>query len=95
MSLGGGNAAGVFNKETLEAATANLHLLAPAGYGGVVYDVEHVEGHGLDSTGRDELVTLFEKSFKRAKELKLIVCITTSHSAPYAASSPDTPASKL
>lgn len=54
--------------------TRDLHLLKSNGYGGIVYDIEGVDG---------DCVQLFEESFIAAKALGLEVIVTTSHSGPY------------
>lgn len=54
--------------------TRDLHLIKSNGYGGIVYDIEGVDG---------DCVSLFEESFAAAKAIGLEVIVTTSHSGPY------------
>jgi hypothetical protein len=82
ITLGGGNAAGMFSVDALQQITADMQLIIDAGYSGIVYDVEETVGSSLD------LITAFKKSFSAAKQLGLATVVTTSHSAPYQTSSP-------
>lgn len=52
----------------------------PHSFHGVCFDIE-------STNGEEDLVEAFEKAFKALKKAGLLVMVTTSHSAPYAASS--------
>lgn len=87
VSLGGGNAAGVFNPSNLAAITALCSqggaLFKQAGYVGIVYDVEEVDGDM-------SMVNAFSQSFQAChQQAGLRVIVTTSHSAPYQTQTPD------
>merc|ERR1712150_452245 len=51
--------------------------MGAAGYVGVMYDVEEVQGPS------STMAPLFSKSFEAMKSAGLLVMVTTSHSAPY------------
>jgi hypothetical protein len=53
-----------------------LELVPEAGYSGIVFDIEVVDGSS------EILVFLFKAVFEKAKSLNLTVVVTTSHSAP-------------
>jgi len=86
VSLGGGNAAGMFDANSLAAITAHCNgggsIFKQAGYSGIVYDVEEV-------IGDMSIVSSFSQSFQACKQAGLAVIVTTSHSAPYQTSTPD------
>lgn len=77
LTVGGGNSAGLFSASTLAAVTAKAAAIKAAGYDGIMYDVEEVQGPS------SSLVPLFKQSFAAMKGAGLIVGVTTSHSAPY------------
>ncbi len=85
LSLGGGNAAGEFDANSI-AATATPTAIAAiiaAGYGGVMYDVEEVNGPAADT------VPAFAAAFAALKNSSLLVGVTVSHSAPYQTDTPE------
>jgi len=84
LSLGGGNAAGTFSSSVLDNIATNCADIATAGYHGVMFDVEVVTGTS------EEVVPAFAAAFQACKEAKLMVGVTTSHSAPYQTSTPAT-----
>lgn len=83
LSLGGGNAAGMFTSNTLSAITAKASRIKAAGFAGVMYDVEEVKGPS------SIMSALFAKSFAAMRDAGLLVGVTTSHSAPYACDTPE------
>jgi len=82
LTLGGGNSAGLFTASTLTALTAKADTIKAAGFAGVMYDVEEVDGPS------STMAPLFAKSFVAMRNAGLIVAVTTSHSAPYACDTP-------
>ena len=74
LSLGGGNAAGLFTKIALANIDAAISADALKGWQGVVYDIEE---------GDSGLAAAFKTSFANAKAKGLSVLVTTSHSRPY------------
>eukprot|EP00040_Diaphanoeca_grandis_P019623 m.103749 g.103749 ORF g.103749 m.103749 type:complete len:260 (-) comp27515_c0_seq2:253-1032(-) len=82
LTLGGGNAAGVFSAETVQQITKDMDKIPAAGYKGVAYDAEIIDGASAT------MIPLFAASFAKAKELGLMVIITVSHSAPYECDTP-------
>ena len=54
-----------------------MNLITKAGYSGIVFDVEEVEGSS------EKMNPAFDKAFMLAKSINLVVGITISHSAPY------------
>jgi len=83
LSLGGGNAAGMFTSSTLSAITAKASAIKKAGFAGVMYDVEEVKGPS------STMSPLFAQSFAAMRNAGLLVGVTTSHSAPYACDTPE------
>jgi len=77
ITLGGGNSAGLFTEATLTTLSAKADAIKAAGYVGVMYDVEEVQGPS------STMAPLFSKSFQAMKSAGLLVMVTTSHSAPY------------
>lgn len=82
LSLGGGNAAGMFTDDSLSDIVKDLPLVVAANYSGIVFDVEEVEGP------TSTMIPAFAKAFAACKRLGLIVTVTTSHSAPYQTDTP-------
>ena len=82
LSLGGGNAAGMFTEEALTTIIKDLPLVITANYSGIVFDVEEVVGSS------STMAPLFAEAFAACKRLGLIVTVTTSHSAPYQTDTP-------
>ena len=78
----GGSGDVVFTPQLVQHIEEQLPLLAAAGYHGVLYDVEAVNG----STSL--LLPAFASLFNASSALGLRVGVTTSNSAPYAASDP-------
>ena len=74
LSLGGGNAAGLFTKTALANIDAAISSNALQGWQGVVYDIEE---------GDSGLAAAFRSSFANSKAKGLSVLVTTSHSRPY------------
>ena len=60
--------------------SAEIKALKDAGFAGVCFDIEETEGE-------QELIDAFEATFAMLKKEGLEVMVTTSHSAPYEASS--------
>ena len=58
----------------------SLDRVKEAGFHGVCFDIEMTKGE-------KELAEAFEKAFAACRSAGLLVLVTTSHSAPYAASS--------
>jgi len=82
LTLGGGNAAGVFTASALSRITSKADTIKAAGFKGVMYDVEEIVGPS------SSMAALFAESFSAMREAGLIVGVTTSHSAPYQCDSP-------
>ena len=81
LSLGGGGT--MWNVESLSGLTAGSKDIADikeAGFAGICFDVEETEGE-------QELIDAFEATFAMLKKEGLEVMVTTSHSAPYEATS--------
>ena len=76
ITLGGGNAAGIFTVEKIDQVKQDLSKVIDAKYSGIVFDVEYAEG---DEKG---LISSFQSVFKECKKLNLEVIVTMSHSAP-------------
>lgn len=74
LSLGGGNAAGIFTRAALTQIDADINSQALKGWQGVVYDIEE---------GDAGLAAAFKASFANSKRNGLSVLVTTSHSRPY------------
>jgi len=82
LSVGGANRNGLINAQRLEdySTSEGLDQIKAAGFEGVCFDVESTEGE-------QELVTALERAFAACKRAGLLVMVTTSHTAPYAAAS--------
>ena len=74
LSLGGGNAAGLWSLTALANMDAAISANALQGWQGVVYDIEE---------GDSGLAAAFARSFANTKAKGLSVLVTTSHSRPY------------
>merc|ERR1719273_450291 len=81
-SVGGGNKNGRFTVERIQAITSGCDKFIKAGYQGICYDVEEVNGTG------SALVSAFQASFAKCKAAGLKIMVTTSHTAPYKANTP-------
>ena len=82
ISLGGANSAGAFSNETLHEAgfsLKGLESVKAAGFSGICFDVEMTEG------GAERLAVALEAAFVACKRAGMLVMVTTSHTAPYAA----------
>ena len=78
LSLGGGNAAGIFTLTSLNAITTAINAgNIITGYDGIAYDIEE---------GDAGLSQAFSNSFAAAKAKGFKVLVTVSHSQPYAIS---------
>ena len=87
ISLGGSNAAGAFSNETLHGAgftPKGLASVKAAGFSGICFDVEVTEGSA------DALAAALEAAFLACKKAGMLVMVTTSHTAPYAAATDHT-----
>ena len=87
ISLGGSNAAGAFSNETLHGAgftPKGLASVKAAGFSGICFDVEVTEGSA------DALAPALEAAFLACKKAGMLVMVTTSHTAPYAAATDHT-----
>lgn len=82
ITLGGGNAAGVFTSSALLDMAGQAETIKTAGYNGVMFDVEEVTGSAVS------VIPAFTKAFAAMKAAGLSVGVTTSHSAPYACDTP-------
>jgi len=82
LSLGGGNAGGLFTVDALSEITKDMNLIVDSNYTGIVFDVEETIGSSSD------LIPAFNDAFQAAQDHKLTVVVTTSHSAPYATDTP-------
>ena len=82
LSVGGANRNGLINAQRLEdySTSEGLNQIKAAGFEGVCFDVESTEGE-------DDLVAALERAFAACKRAGLLVMVTTSHTAPYAAAS--------
>ena len=81
LSLGGATGDGSFTVGRLAGFfDGGLEAVKEAGFDGICFDIELTQGG-------EELVTEFEKAYAACHASGLLVMITTSHSAPYAASS--------
>lgn len=86
VTVGGGNAAGIFSKAALDAITGECakgpnSVYSQTGFTGIIYDVEEV-------TGGVEMIDAFGTSFKTCHQNGFKVVVTTSHSAPYQTATP-------
>ena len=92
LALGGASGNGVFTAERLKESfggDAGLEAVKEFGFQGLCFDVEMTrEDRGED--GPAALVAAFELAFAATKKAGLLVMVTTSHSAPYAAGSTET-----
>ena len=80
LDIGGASERGVLTVEKLQSFfTDGLDKVKDAGFDGVCFDIEMTKGE-------EPLVKEFERAFAACKQAGLLVMITTSHSAPYAAS---------
>jgi hypothetical protein len=78
LGIGGATGNGIMTVEVLESFTNHaLAAIKDAGFEGVAFDME--------MTGDGELVKAQERAFANVKRAGLLVLVTTSHSAPYAA----------
>lgn len=82
ITLGGGNSAGTFDEASLHSIADQIHAVIDAGYEGVMFDVEEVDGPS------SRLVPAFATAFDACKRAGLYVAVTTSHSAPYQTDTP-------
>jgi len=81
LSVGGASEVGWLSAAKLqEFTTENIEAVKLAGFHGVCFDVELTKGE-------QDLVRAFNRAFAAIKKAGLLVMVTTSHSAPYAASS--------
>ena len=82
LMLGGANMAGTMSAMRFDALSMDgvLEKIRAAGFQGVGFDIEM-------TIGEDDLVVAQERAFAACKEAGLLVLVTTSHSAPYAAGS--------
>ena len=74
LTIGGGNAAGIFTAAALTSLNNAIIAGQLVGYDGICYDIEE---------GDSGLSQAFSTSFAIAKQYNYIVFVTTSHSAPY------------
>lgn len=80
LDIGGASERGVLSVEKLASFfTGGLDKVKDAGFDGICFDIEMTKGE-------EALVKEFERAFAACKQAGLLVMITTSHSAPYAAS---------
>lgn len=80
LSLGGANGGGMLNVDRFKNFEQDLPKVKAAGFQGICFDIEMTKGEL-------ELVHEIEKVFAACKQNGLLVMVTTSHSAPYAAAS--------
>lgn len=82
LTLGGANMAGTMSAMRFDALSVDgvLEGVKAAGFQGLAFDIEM-------TIGEDDLVVAQERAFAACKEAGLLVMVTTSHSAPYAAGS--------
>ena len=80
LSLGGANRGGMLNVDRFKNFEQDLPKVKAAGFQGICFDIEM-------TVGESELVRETEKVFAACKRNGLLVMVTTSHSAPYAAAS--------
>ncbi len=76
IALGGGNAAGAFDADTVSQIASAIKDNRFKGYDGVAFDVEEYAG---------DLREAFADAFAAARAAGLDVIVTVSHSAPYGA----------
>ena len=80
LTLGGANAEGMVTATALDAVADGLEDVKAAGFHGICFDIEL-------TIGEQDLVDAQERAFAACKKAGLLVMVTTSHSAPYAAGS--------
>ena len=80
LTLGGANAEGMVTSAAMDAVAAGLEDVKAAGFDGICFDIEL-------TLGEQDLVEAQERAFAACKQAGLLVMVTTSHSAPYAAGS--------
>ena len=82
LDIGGASSRGVLTAESLRSSftAEGLEQVKDAGFQGVCFDIELTRGE------EKPLVQEFERAFAACKRAGLLVMVTTSHSAPYAAS---------
>ena len=80
LTLGGANAEGMVTTAAMDAVEAGLEDVIAAGFDGICFDIEL-------TLGEQDLVEAQERAFAACKKAGLLVMVTTSHSAPYAAGS--------
>ena len=80
LTLGGANAEGMVTTAAMDAVEAGLEDVKAAGFDGICFDIEL-------TMGEQDLVEAQERAFAACKAAGLLVMVTTSHSAPYAAGS--------
>ena len=86
LGLGGASDDGVMSKLKMADfwgegyAQVGIEAIKDAGFQGVCFDIELTKGEA-------DLVPAFERAFAACKQAGLLVMVTTSHSAPYAAPS--------
>ena len=80
LGIGGATGNGIMTVEVLDSFTPSaLAAIKDAGFEGVAFDME--------MTGDGEIVQAQDRAFANVKRAGLLVLVTTSHSAPYAAAS--------
>jgi len=80
FTIGGGNHNGILNASKLDEFDAKLDQISD--FGGVMYDIEKVQGSSSTMNPR------FAASFAAVKAKGMKVAITVSHTAPYDCDSP-------
>jgi hypothetical protein len=79
LSIGGASQRGVLTRDSLKSFfRKGLDKVKDAGFQGVCFDIELTKGE-------EGLVAEFERAFAACKKEGLLVMVTTSHTAPYAA----------
>jgi hypothetical protein len=80
LGIGGATGNGMITVEVLDQFTGHaLATIQDAGFQGVAFDME--------LTGDGDIVAAQDRAFANVKRAGLLVMVTTSHSAPYAAAS--------
>jgi len=80
LGIGGATGNGIISVEVLDQFSGHaLSTIQDAGFQGVAFDME--------LTGDGDIVAAQERAFANVKRAGLLVMVTTSHSAPYAAAS--------
>jgi hypothetical protein len=80
LTIGGANAEGMVTAAALDGVESGLEAVKEAGFHGLCFDIEL-------TVGDQDLVEAQERAFAACKKAGLLVMVTTSHSAPYAAGS--------